>query len=258
MCILSLTPDSGVIDPVRGEEGCRRERFLRRLEMTDQDLIAGFLDGDRDATQTVLGWIRGSAKDGGIKDILPQDGNPAQARMFGLAPSGLWYHNLASINDYYRELFPLIAESASRHGGGLGEFNEITAAWDRRFRKFSWNTVLARMLLPALSKTYAKTVRGQAVLDLQVTACALERHKLETGRYPQSVEILVPKYLAKTPIDPADGKPLRYKLEADGYYTLYSIGTDQSDGGGIISLNQKGTGVHPDRGDWVWSLKVEG
>ncbi len=43
---------------------------------------------------------------------------------------------------------------------------------------------------------------------------------------------LTPQYIDKVPIDPFDGKPVRYKLTEPGYI-VYSIGEDGTDEGGL-------------------------
>jgi hypothetical protein len=43
---------------------------------------------------------------------------------------------------------------------------------------------------------------------------------------------LVPEFISAVPIDPMDIQPLRYKLNADGTFVLYSVGEDGKDDGG--------------------------
>jgi hypothetical protein len=67
-----------------------------------------------------------------------------------------------------------------------------------------------------------------------VTALALERFRTRHGSYPESLEKLVPEFIAAVPIDFMDGAPLRYQLAAGGNYLLYSLGLDCVDHGGFI------------------------
>jgi hypothetical protein len=50
-----------------------------------------------------------------------------------------------------------------------------------------------------------------------------------------------------------DGKPLRYRLNSDGTYALYSIGWNQTDDGGQLAFvkQKKDTSVDITQGDWV-------
>jgi hypothetical protein len=49
-----------------------------------------------------------------------------------------------------------------------------------------------------------------ACLRCAATACAVERFRLKYKKLPEKLEQLVPEFLPKVPIDPFDGKPLRY------------------------------------------------
>ncbi len=98
-----------------------------------------------------------------------------------------------------------------------------------------------------------RVARTQAALDLARVAVALERHRLAKGAYPPSLEDLKPGFLAAIPVDVCDGQPLRYRLEAHGRFTLYSVGWNGRDDGGNIALKA----VEPkqidfDAGDWTW------
>lgn len=109
-------------------------------------------------------------------------------------------------------------------------------------------TILARLLLPALDKTFAKCARAQATVDQAVMACALERFHLENKRYPATLDQLIPKFLVKPLLDPITGEPQKYRLTPEGGYVLYSVGRDGRDDGGST------TKVEREPQDWVWTL----
>jgi hypothetical protein len=69
-----------------------------------------------------------------------------------------------------------------------------------------------------------------------VTAIALKRYQLRHGNYPTDLSMLVPEFLSTVPRDPVDGKLLRYRLNPDGTFLLYSVGEDGKDDGGDASL----------------------
>jgi hypothetical protein len=48
----------------------------------------------------------------------------------------------------------------------------------------------------------------------------------------RALQELQPEFLSELPADFYDGKPVRYRIEADGAFTLYSIGADFQDDGG--------------------------
>ena len=99
-------------------------------------------------------------------------------------------------------------------------------------------------------------VEGSGVLRV---ACALERHRLKHGKYPDTTAALVPEFIDKVPHDVMTGTPLKFRLTPDGRFTLYSIGFDERDDGGTVVLRSSGGSSPPsldyERGDWVWSYE---
>ena len=69
---------------------------------------------------------------------------------------------------------------------------------------------------------------------------ALRLWHIDHGVLPASLAKLVPQYLPELPIDPFDGKPLRYSM-TEG--RIWSVGTDLLDEGGR----------EPEEDDWVWN-----
>ena len=66
------------------------------------------------------------------------------------------------------------------------------------------------MLSASYINFYLKALRMIACLRCAATACAVERFRLKYKKLPEKLEQLVPEFLPKVPIDPFDGKPLRY------------------------------------------------
>jgi hypothetical protein len=62
-------------------------------------------------------------------------------------------------------------------------------------------------------------------------ALAVERYRLVKGELPEDLAILVPQFMESIPIDPFDGKPLKYK-KLDLGFVVYSVGADEQDDGG--------------------------
>src|SRR5262245_52643943 len=54
-------------------------------------------------------------------------------------------------------------------------------------------------------------LRGHAGLRCARVALAAERYRRKYGDWPPSLTDLVPHYLPAVPLDPFDGKPLRYR-----------------------------------------------
>jgi hypothetical protein len=96
--------------------------------------------------------------------------------------------------------------------------------------------------------------RSQCEFVLSETACALERFRIATGKYPARLGELVPRFMAAVPRDVIDGAPLRYGPGADGSYILYSIGMNGVDDHGTLPTSVK-FDYYPWQstdGDWVW------
>ncbi len=132
----------------------------------------------------------------------------------------------------------------------------------------SWDDIMAKMdedglqrmfsgqsqlLVGAIRRVILAEVNKRAV----ITAIALKRYQLKQGNYPANLSELVPEFLDSVPLDPMDGKPLRYRLKTDGTFLLYSIGDNNTDDGGDASLSPGVIGanfywLNPHALDWVW------
>lgn len=91
-----------------------------------------------------------------------------------------------------------------------------------------------RLLLPAITRLAAAGHRHQARASSLIVVVALERYRKGNGRWPDSLEELRPAYLPSVPLDPYDGKPLRYR-RTEGGVIVYSLGPDGKDDGGYIN-----------------------
>lgn len=112
------------------------------------------------------------------------------------------------------------------------------------------HTLLAGTLTAYLPGELQRFAQAQTLVDEALVACALERHRLSTAEYPETLEKLVPKFIAKLPHDIITGDPLKYRRTADGGFVLYSVGWNQQDDGG--EYPSKGSnGPH---GDWVFRV----
>ena len=84
---------------------------------------------------------------------------------------------------------------------------------------------------------------AQTALNQAIIACALERHRLARGLYPETLEQLLPEYLRTIPKDVVRGLPMIYENDGDGKFTLRSVGPNQT--------NDRGKPVSD---DWLWSF----
>lgn len=97
------------------------------------------------------------------------------------------------------------------------------------------NDPMLEMLLPVFSQGAFAVVRTRTETALLTTWVALRTIRVERGRYPESLDALTRSGILKAlPIDPFSPtrSPLRYRRNADGTITLYSVGPDARDDGG--------------------------
>lgn len=113
--------------------------------------------------------------------------------------------------------------------------------------------LLARVLIPATEKIVDADTRNLAWVRPTIVGLALERYRIDHSVYPDSLDQLMPSYLKAVPLDPYDGKPLRYRRLADGV-VVYSIGQDGTDDGGVMDRDRYTT-VNTDYGFRLWDVK---
>jgi hypothetical protein len=100
-----------------------------------------------------------------------------------------------------------------------------------------------------------KGLNMQALRALTETAIAIRRWQVRHGALPASLQELTPELLPAVPIDPLDGKPLRYKPGTNGMFLLYSVGYDFKDDGGDAQPEKNSTTFAFERGrDLVWPM----
>ena len=197
------------------------------------------------------------------EEVLPVAAAPPQAwpqRLMNprylfrkLAPRGWVYHNLvnvAELGQRFREVFDATDQLIVPHR--VNKCNQDTQAV---LARFSPSPALAAFALPVSVRAYQTTGFNQTRINQLALACALERHRLARGRYPDSQEALVPEFIRVLPRDILNGQPLHYSRIPDHGYQIYSVGWDEKDdqglpcgggawGNGIASL------------DWVWRFPL--
>jgi hypothetical protein len=104
----------------------------------------------------------------------------------------------------------------------IDETEQVRAAADNPLTK------LALSIWPVVIKKDAERSARWRVARVSI---AVAIHVAEKRSLPATLADLVPAYLAAVPIDPWDGKPIRYATTATGA-TIWSIGRDGKDDGG--------------------------
>jgi len=171
-------------------------------------------------------------------------------------PSGWFYQNQFTLARMYQETYPAL--DPARRTVNLARASQTMKEFEDRLRRKSPYMILASMLFPNVGKAGERTARGQATINLATLACALERHRLSAGQYPDRLEALTPRFLETPLLDPVNGQPLQYRRTDDGRFVLYSVGLNRKDDGGAIARDKKGKPL-PDgpEGDWVWQYPAK-
>jgi hypothetical protein len=89
--------------------------------------------------------------------------------------------------------------------------------------------------IPGTSLTNLFVRHYWSITELRATEAVLAIREFEIANnyLPKSLNDLIPDYLPSMPIDPFDGKPLRYKKVGGNAWAVYSVGANQIDDGGI-------------------------
>jgi len=93
--------------------------------------------------------------------------------------------------------------------------------------------ILSQILLPALEKVFVQAQFHEARCKTAAAAVAALRFREKKGRYPDRLAALVPQFIEAVPLDPFDGKPIRYR-KVPGGIIVYSVGEDRRDDGGAM------------------------
>lgn len=89
-------------------------------------------------------------------------------------------------------------------------------------------TPLTSSLLPATVKVIASDQRTVASLECTRIAIACELYRRKHQTWPKSLEDIPKLWLPEIPLDPYDGKPLRYRILPESI-RVYTVGEDRLD-----------------------------
>jgi hypothetical protein len=109
---------------------------------------------------------------------------------------------------------------------------------------------LQRLVEPVYVKVANACRRDRAGIRCAQAIIAAERHRRKTGHFPSTLEELVPAFLAKVPLDPFDGQPLRMRRIEDRL-VIYSVSLNEKDDGGKLDAE------HWQDADWglrLWDV----
>jgi len=134
----------------------------------------------------------------------------------------------------------------------LHEQAALEKHFEQEIRELPKTAVLSRLLMPAIAKLGESFRRKHAYLRCMIVALAAERYRREKKAWPETIDKLCPKYLSAVPLDPFDGRPLRYRRLENGVI-IYSVSSDGiDDGGNLDSAHPNQPGV--DIGYRLWDV----
>jgi hypothetical protein len=225
--------------------------FQRRFEgLKQRDRLVKAFRGERLFGKTCFELMRQGKLDPDIFGAM-EDGGSENSLGWGLILRAWLLQNQAYHSRVMDQVVDALQRCDPERGiaakGSIWETERIDQTlFDTANRRFHPYRILTHMLLPSLAKVHAKADRSLTTSRLAITVAGLERHRLATGTYPKSLGDLVPKWVPAVPLDPMDGQPLHYRLNADGTFTLYGVGPNHTDDNGVFESNQR------QDLDWVW------
>jgi hypothetical protein len=165
-----------------------------------------------------------------------------------LIPSGWIDFNKAALSRSYGELVRATDVRTRRFVPHEFERLERQFGSEKAAHPYNPRRLLANLTFPAISVAGMRLAASQCSVDLARAAIALERYRLAHGVWPSSLAELPP-----LPTDVIGGGPLHYRIEPDGAFTLYSIGWNERDDGGVAAWKVASSqSVDWKEGDWVW------
>ena len=190
----------------------------------------------------------------------PDNDQPAPAAgqvAFHFIPGSFFYQNELTIARMHQQMIlPLV--DVERRIISPEAVRRSATNLDAQLSHFSFHSIFARMLIPALGSAVKKYAYAQSAADLARVAGALERYRLAHGEFPESLDALSPALLEKIPHDVINGQPLHYRRTAPDKFLLYSVGWNETDDGGAVVMGKTGRVVDTTQGDWVWPGAVSG
>lgn len=208
--ILSQVPSFAL--SLTWEKRCRQEMMLRLIEQGDFRLLyTGYPYACADLKNTYCSDLRAIIERD--KKALPQV----------LQMQLVWMNKPQLMAEMTRHLDWEIAQAKK-------PFPQRIPKWPDPIK----NDEIDLLVHPNYWDNSLDYARGEAQDALLATSLALRAFRLEKGRNPRALAELVPRYLARVPLDPfSNGQPLRYKnqskrfLASETYEPIYASAPSQ-------------------------------
>ncbi len=129
-----------------------------------------------------------------------------------------------------------------QHAEFLRESPQVIEGWTQPLNSFSGPRPASMSLWELFVRTgeiHQKIMVGkQAHLRCAYLALAAERFRLDHGRWPATLDELVPQYVKEVPQDLFQAAPLKLVRTDDGL-RIYSVGPDGQDNGGAVDWENR-------------------
>ena len=167
--------------------------------------------------------------------------DPAKAMEIVFSPEGFDIVSFSNRWGWVRELFVDKARDVEEYAAFCEAFARQTEGPYPGTPATPRPTLEGREYMPDyLELGWRLHLVDEAALALLQTEVALRRYRLDDGRFPDSTDELVPRYLAELPRDPFAGTEattLKYRsLDGGARFILYSIGPDLADDDGVAKV----------------------
>ncbi len=225
--------------------------FQLRFEgLKQRDSLVKALRGERLFGKTTFELMREGRLDPDTLGAMESD-ESGNSFGWGLVPRAWLLQNQAYHSKVMDQIVEVLQRCDPERGiaakGSVWETERVEqTVFNTAGRRFHPYRIFTHLLLPGLANIHTKADRSLTTSRLAIAVAGLERHRLATGSYPKALGDLVPKWVPAVPLDPMDGQPLRYRLNADGSFTVYGVGPNHTDDNGVFE-SQQGQDL-----DWVW------
>jgi hypothetical protein len=227
-------------------------------ELAKLDFLADYefsMRGERALSMASIEYLRRTRNFSGLSDEGNTTPGVVQAA-YHIIPSSVFYGNELVVARAHQEWLLPVAD-VGRHTVSPELTRLAVTNIDGLRAHWSPNNILASMLLPALERTTQKFAYAQCWVDMARVACALQRYRLAQGEYPETLDVLSPKFIETVPHDVIGGQPLKYHRTDNGRFALYSVGWNGTDdGGAVVFRSPLLLTIDFNKGDWVWTGQV--
>jgi Tfp pilus assembly protein PilE len=109
-----------------------------------------------------------------------------------------------------------------------------------RYRSQWIGDLIYQYMHPAWEAYYIAMDKTQALYDLHRIAIALERYQREHQTYPETLDVLVPKFLDEIPLDIFTSRDTITYRRTETSFLLYSYGQNEKDDNGTPKDDKNG------------------